>query len=195
MSDGFLSQYLGGTVLRDADDPSKMVSVEGGALSVQGTEDMRPLITAGVHNNTPATLEDGEAGPLQLNTASQLITHLASMALPTPDVQPTRFRVMAAGSTNATSVKTSPGVICDWLLTNNTSADKFIKFYDMATAPTVGTDTPFLTLLLPQKTMVRGPIWSVAFTVGIAFAITGAVGDNDATAVTANDVTGALFYV
>ena len=104
-------------------------------------------------------------------------------------------RVAAAASTNATSVKASPGVLSGGILCNNTAAAKFFKFYDKASAPTVGTDTPKFTLIIPaNNNIVLDHAVGAGFTVGIAYAITGAIGDADTTVLAANDVHGYLSY-
>ena len=52
----------------------------------------------------------------------------------------TKARVMAAASTNATSVKASAGRLYEIHLCNTSAALKFVKFYIKTSAPTVGTD-------------------------------------------------------
>ena len=104
-------------------------------------------------------------------------------------------RVAAAASTNATSVKASTGLLMSFTLTNTTASAKFFKLYDKATSPTVGTDTPVATFSIQANGAVAfTDPYGVGFTNGIAFAITGAVGDSDTTAVSANDVHGFISY-
>src|SRR5581483_5493004 len=57
----------------------------------------------------------------------------------------TKARVKSAASTNATSVKASAGRLYQIHLCNTSAALKFVKFYNKASAPTVGTDTPVAT--------------------------------------------------
>jgi hypothetical protein len=103
-------------------------------------------------------------------------------------------RVAAAASTNATLLKGAPGRVTGFKLCNNTAAAKYFKFYDKATAPVVGTDVPKFTVIIPvnsssgQADFAAG--FEIYFNIGIAYAITGAVADSDATAVAANDVHG-----
>ena len=108
---------------------------------------------------------------------------------------PTMQRVKAAASTNATSVKASAGQIYGWSLYNNASLARYFKLYNKASAPTVGTDTPFFTIIIPASggTNVEWP-HGIPMGTGIAFAITGGVADSDTTAVSADDVHGALLY-
>ena len=105
-------------------------------------------------------------------------------------------RVLSAASTNATSVKASGGQVYSWSIYNTTASSlRYVKLYNKASAPTVGTDTPVITLLIPPS---GGTNFSddngIAFGTGIALAITGAATDADTTAVGANDVLVNLFY-
>lgn len=107
--------------------------------------------------------------------------------------------VKSAATTNATSVKASAGSILGGILVNNSAAVKFFKFYNKASAPTVGTDTPVATLGIPANggnlCLSDDGYGNARFSTGIAYAITGAVTDADTTAVAANDVSGWLIYV
>jgi hypothetical protein len=106
-----------------------------------------------------------------------------------------RFRLVSAASTNATSVKAAAGRVYGWQFSNTTAAYKFVKLYNVATAPTVGTTAITDTIAIPPNDSIT---WStpigVHYATGIALAVTGAAGDADATAVAANDVIGQLFY-
>ena len=108
----------------------------------------------------------------------------------------TKARVMAAASTNATSVKASAGRVYEIHLCNASAALKFVKFYNKASAPTVSTDTPVATYPLAANggRLDIVSINGISFATGIAYAITGAVADADTTAVAANDVAGEILY-
>lgn len=104
-------------------------------------------------------------------------------------------KVASAATTNATSVKATAGRVVGWSLTNTTAAYKYFRFYNKATAPTVGTDSPALIVGLPPNSTTRGEMeGGIGFATGIAYAITGAVADLDATVTAANDVVGGVFY-
>jgi hypothetical protein len=108
----------------------------------------------------------------------------------------TRRRVLAAATTNATSVKTTAGRVYGYSLSNPSAAVKSFKFYDMATAPTVGTSTPALTIVIPAGQTVSASFpFPIPFTTGIAYAITGLATDADTTAVAVNDVNGMFLYL
>jgi len=103
---------------------------------------------------------------------------------------------VAAATTNATSVKAGSTTIVLAMLSNPTAANKFVKFFDKATAPTLGTDVPKMTVLVPpgRTIPVTGHGIGLRFSSGLAYAITGAIADNDATAVAAGDVSLDLWY-
>ena len=104
-------------------------------------------------------------------------------------------KVAAAASTNATSVKASAGRLMGFTMSNTTAAFKYLRLYNLAVAPTVGTSVPsYVVPLPPNSTIISNRDGGVAFATGIAYAITGAVADLDTTVTAANDVIGALFY-
>jgi hypothetical protein len=107
----------------------------------------------------------------------------------------TTAKVLAAATTNATSAKASAGRVFGWQLTNTTAAAKYVRLYNLATAPTVGTSTPVYNIVLPANATVNASFpMGIAHSTGIAYAITNAIADLDATAVAANDVLGAIYY-
>lgn len=103
----------------------------------------------------------------------------------------------AAASTNATLAKDSPGILYALIGYNASAALRYLKLYDKASAPTVGTDTPKLTITLPASTAFAID-WQmpIEFRTGISYALTTGVADNDTGALTAADVTGlnVIFY-
>ena len=104
-------------------------------------------------------------------------------------------KVIAAAGTNATSVKASAGVIYGWCIGNATAAVKYVHIYAKASAPTVGTDAPIFTLVIPpnQSVSFSDPT-GITVATGIALSITGGMADTDATAVVLNDVSVTLLY-
>lgn len=101
----------------------------------------------------------------------------------------------AAASTNATSIKSSAGRVHSFTVHNSAAAAKFLKFYNKASAPTVGTDTPVLVYpVAAGQSLNVAPPGGISFNTGIAYAMTGAVADSDTTALTANDLILNLVY-
>ncbi len=101
----------------------------------------------------------------------------------------TPSKTISAASTNATSVKASAGQVGGWYFYNANAAVRFLKLYNKASAPTVGTDVPVLTLPIPPGAAANliGDV-GIAFGTGIAFALTTGVADADTGAVAANEI-------
>lgn len=93
----------------------------------------------------------------------------------------------AAGSTNATLVKGGNGTLGHIVGHNAKAAVVYLKLYDKATAPTVGTDTPRMTIHLPASASFQFD-FDMYFSAGIGFALTGAAADADTTALVAGDI-------
>ena len=101
----------------------------------------------------------------------------------------TPYHYVSTASTNATSLKASAGQLFSYTIVNTTAAQKFVKFFNKASTPVVGTDVPILTIGVPANGTTT---WNLAtgsyYSAGIAFAITGAGGDLDTTATAVGDV-------
>lgn len=102
----------------------------------------------------------------------------------------------AAASTNATLVKGSAGKLAKITGYNAAAAVRYLKLYNKATEPTVGTDTPVATIAIaPSKEFVID--WAdigLTFATGIGFGLTTGSADNDTGALTAADVVGLNVY-
>ncbi len=97
--------------------------------------------------------------------------------------------LISAASTNATSVKASAGRVYSIIATNNGAAARYLKMYNKASAPTVGSDTPVATYMLPAGGGIcRITDIGLAFSTGIAFAITGGIALSNTSAVSADEV-------
>lgn len=110
--------------------------------------------------------------------------------------KPTPYKLNSAASTNATSVSaTADTLLYGYYISNTNSSVCYVKFYNKASAPTVGTDTPVLVLAIPGSgaANVSFPA-GVNFTTGLAFATTTGAGDADTGAVAANEVIVNLVY-
>ena len=103
----------------------------------------------------------------------------------------------SAASTNATSVKTTAGPVFTLNLTNYSATPKFFKLYQKASAPTVGTDIPILTIPIAATAFLPMEFGALGLQVsaGIAYAITNLITDADVTAVAAGDVKVAMTYL
>jgi len=104
-------------------------------------------------------------------------------------------RTLSAASTNATSVKASAGQVFGYYLFNANAATRYLKLYNKASSPTVGTDTPVATIPIPAGAAANVEFTQgVAFATGIALALTTGIADADTGAVAANEVVVNLFY-
>ena len=104
-------------------------------------------------------------------------------------------KIVAAASTNSTLVKGSPGVIYGYEFSNKAAYAVFVKFYNEATAPTVGTDTVMWTVMVPAGERVAKVFDEpVECDAGIGVGVTKAISETDTTATVADDAHGAVFY-
>jgi hypothetical protein len=96
----------------------------------------------------------------------------------------------SANTTNATAAKASAGKLFSVNGYNSTATVTYLKFYDKATAPTVGTDTPALTLALPASAAFNYDLGGIAFATGIGYGLTTVAADNGTTAPAAGAILG-----
>ena len=98
------------------------------------------------------------------------------------------YHTLSAASTNATNVKAAACKMYGYAISSTNAAARYVKFYDKATAPTIGTDVPKHTIQIPGngvviRTIPQGLQFSNGFgwgtTTGVADTDTGAVGAND----------------
>ena len=115
----------------------------------------------------------------------------------TTPAAPTTHTLASAATTNATSVKASAGTVYSLFVSNTSAAVKSLKMYNKASAPTVGTDQPIMTITVPATSQVSvdcGPL-GVRFATGIALAMTGLATLADTTAVAVNDLESCVTYI
>jgi len=110
----------------------------------------------------------------------------------------TPYKLISLATTNANVVKASPGNLYSIVAIGLTSNVRYLKLYNKATAPSVGTDVPLMTIPVPTNSQGAGiaiPFsMGVNFPLGIAIAITSGLADNDTGAILANDVVVNLTY-
>lgn len=98
----------------------------------------------------------------------------------------------SAATTNATSAKGSAGRVYKIRGNSARASVCYLKLYNKASAPTVGTDIPILTLAIKASDVFDIDFGSIGyyFSTGIAYAITGAAADADTTAIASGDILG-----
>lgn len=166
--------------------PVNNVQVGGVAVAtgngVTGTGSQRVTVAS---DNTPFAVKIDQTTPGTTNAVNS-----------TP-VTPTPSAINSAATTNATSVKASAGTLFAICCSNGGAAAAFVKLYNKASAPTVGTDVPVLTIPIPASSVLPLNLGTLGhrFATGIALAITNLVADTDTTAVAASQVKVMLDYV
>ena len=112
-------------------------------------------------------------------------------------VAPTVSNINSAASTNATAVKATAGSVYNIVASNANAAVRYLKLYNKATAPTVGTDVPIIVIPIPATGFVSVNLGLLGhrFTTGIALAITTGMADSDTGAVAASEIKVATAYV
>tara|TARA_R110000851_G_C12949684_1_gene553147 strand:- start:66 stop:932 length:867 start_codon:yes stop_codon:yes gene_type:complete len=106
--------------------------------------------------------------------------------------------IISATGLNATSVSTSATKVSILHLVNSVATARYFKMYNKASAPTVGTDTPFFTVSLPTgaTTFQLPALVGIDFSLGISYAITLGVAPDDTTPDTVvGAVTGLIAYI
>ncbi len=110
----------------------------------------------------------------------------------------TPFKRISTADTNGANVKASAGQVYAILVSSINAAVRYLKLYDKATAPTVGTDVPVLTFPIPGAvTGVVVPITippGTVFASGIGIGLTTGVADADTGAVAAGEHVVNLWY-
>ena len=136
--------------------------------------------------------EPGPAVPVHSVTQSGTwnigtVTTVTAAAATTTPANGTSYNAVSAASTNATSVKASAGNLFEITASNVTATATFVKLYNKASAPTVGTDVPVLTISVPANTTVAMQFGSQGkrFATGIALAVTAAAAATDTAAAVA----------
>lgn len=128
-------------------------------------------------------------------TVSGTVTSSTTVTANTPN--PTSSAINSAATTNATSVKATAGNLFSITASNTNAAARFLKLYNKASAPTVGTDVPVLTIPIPPGSAVNLDFGTNGwrFATGIALAITAGAADSDTAAVAANEVKVLTAYI
>ena len=160
-----MSAYTSGTftfalALLNGSSPIRSVFINNGSTSVT---------SAGTING--ATL--GIAASNSSNTVGNVVRLAAS-----------------AATTNATLVKAGASKLVSVVGYNASTAVKYLRIYNKATAPMVGTDTPLLVFAMPPSASFQFDLSDIGFycPTGLGFAITNASALLDATVIAANDV-------
>lgn len=148
-----------------------------------------------VDKAVPAVILNTPAVTVSSGTVTTVSTVTAITTLGTPVAPATPYFVNSAASTNGALVLTGTSGLSSLYATNTGAAAAFVKLYNKATAPTVGTDVPEMVIPVPAAVAgvpgvaeITAGFQSYRFALGLGIAITGAAADSDTTAVAASQV-------
>lgn len=108
----------------------------------------------------------------------------------------TPFKLLSANTTNANSVRQNPTTLYGYDIGNNsTTTDAYLKIYDEATTPVIGTDITTITIYLPhgQRAWLPPSEPGIQLKNGLGIGLTGGISSSDTTAVGANQIIVNLF--
>lgn len=153
--------------------------------SVNGLTTFRIRATAWTSGTQNWRIQPGsyatEPIPAAQISGTQPVSGTVTVTLPTG----TTYNVVTTASTNAASVKASAGSLYEMTISNPTATAAYVKLYNKASAPTVGTDVPVMTVAIPatavgvgEKTFNFGAVGK-RFATGIAIAVTAAAAATD----------------
>lgn len=158
--------------------------VDNAAFTASSTQGL-PLMAVADNSHGVGDVTQGNQGTPKMTLDRKLFVTLGANTAGgwTPS------KKISAATTNATSLKASAGQIGELYGTNNAGTWAYLKLYDKASAPTVGTDVPVHVIGLPPNSGGQLAVPAgLQFATGIAYAITGGIADADTTAVALNQV-------
>jgi len=178
--------------LNGATPPASNTNAVVQYLAVQDYAELTAEITAGRGQTSAGQAIAVAVVSAPTTTVSGTVT--ANQGTP---ATPTASTINSAATTNATSVKAVGGNLYSVTASNINAATRYLKIYNKASAPTVGTDIPVLTIPILTNTVqnIEFGTYGLRLGTGIALAITGAAADNDTTAVAAGDVKVCTSYI
>lgn len=120
----------------------------------------------------------------------------SSQPVTSTPINPSASNINSAASTNSTSIKSSGGVLYLIAISNSAAGARYVKLYNKASAPTVGTDVPILVIPVAAgaSEYVDFGVLGYRCLTGIALAITANMVDTDTTAIGASEVKVAIAY-
>ena len=154
---------------------------------------VKPASTAAASTDLPAVVALHPSSPLPAGTNN--IGKISAASSTTGGLTP--FTLISAATTNATIVKASAGTVYSLQASNTGATVAFLKLYNLATAPTVGTSVAVKTLIIPVGggIVMNGNDIGLNFGTGIAIATTGVASTADTTAVALAQVVINIDYI
>lgn len=143
--------------------------------------------------------EDGSVGAGGTGVTTSIRLPYVYNGLAFVRANPLPHRRLSLATNNATTVKSTRGVLIGLDVTNTNAAVRYLKLFDKATAPVCGTDAPTHTILVPGATAGAGHTPNLfahpmPFALGLGYCMVTGVADSDNTAVAANELILNLSY-
>ena len=185
------SVNCGGLVIRRTDLRISYVRVvDFDRLRVEGLA--RP--SGDASTALPVVLNGGQS--FTLNSGTNLAGDIALQLRSTGGQLLIARLLSAAANTNSTLVKSSAGKLFSITGYNAATSVRYLKLYNKASAPTVGTDTPVATIALAPSAAfhINWADIGLTFATGIGFGLTTGSADADTGAPTAGDIVGLNAY-
>lgn len=154
-------------------------------------------------NDTGSTTAVTQATAGNLNATVVGTGTFSTQAQPTPVTSGglTPCYLQATASTNATNCKASAGQMYGYKVTNTGSGPQFVRFYNLASAPTCSSATGFVEGFAVPGTagstgagITQSMDMGVAYGTGIGFCLTGAIGPTDTTNAVASTTQITIYY-
>jgi len=117
-----------------------------------------------------------------------------------PDRGTTLFPLLSLNSTNSNLIRNGATVLYGFDCTNSNASPRYVKIYNLGSAPTVGTSGVFTRFAIPGTSggvaghRIGWPPDGVAMDTGFGVGLTTGIADNDTGAVGANEVACSFFY-
>lgn len=182
-------------VILSSDSPVQ-VTADVSTLATSAKQDTGNTSLASIDTKFPAKGAAATSASTPVNIASDQTVPVS--LTPATSGGLSISRTLSANNTTGINAKNAAGQVYGWSITNTNASERFVKLYNKASAPAVGTDTPVITIVVPAAG--NGGVNNASFPTGIAFGtgvgygITTGIADNDTGAPAANEVVVALLY-
>lgn len=150
-------------------------------LSVNGLSFVRVRCTARTSGTQTWAIQRGTYATEPIPAAQASATQPVSGTVTATPVTGTAYSLVTTASTNAAFIKASAGNLYEVTVSNVTATAVYVKLYNKASAPTVGTDVPILTIPVAAGVTVSTNLAPIGkrFATGIAIAATAAAAATD----------------
>lgn len=168
-----------GTIRLPPDSTGKIIDTSEGTVESQTVERQRINIASPDFTNPEAIASVDNSDPTQSEYGLTVRPITAGGS---------NYHAVSAASNNAANIKGLSGILFNLVVYNNAYYPVFIKFYNKATLPLPGSDTPLRTFGVQAGTEFSwNSTTGVAFSLGIGISITKGIADNDDTFVAVSD--------